>query len=184
MNKIPIAKPAKHAVSIAPVVSEAYSQSTPVTRALAARIMSFYKEEAKPEISETQKKLQACFSGWPADDIANRLAQIVEIWTGFKPVLNNPRANKIGQLFKLDSASEIFVVTGMINGVTYGVNVSATRRATISTPINPNDITKAEAGLFAKDILTLNGVKLLTFIASTTPAVFPSFLADLNPEGL
>jgi|GEM_PF-6678232 hypothetical protein len=178
MNKISIAK--SKSPTISPDVSEAYAQSTPLTKALATLIMSFYEEKDETTGDPKHKPIQDLFNTWNNNDLKQMLAQLTEVLVGFKPVITVPSPFKVGQLFKRNGGIWLVITTG---SSAYAINQTATSYDLINYTTDTS-VSLAEAGEFAKDVLKLDGTKLLCFISKVSSSAVPALLQALQAKGL
>lgn len=164
-----------------PSTAKAVANATPVTHAFAQVIMDKYT----PDVDQAEDNdIQSLFDKWPNDETTQRLAQLTELLTGYKPLFNG--IAKIGTLFKVGGKvyATFFVQSGYIYGLTpsaKGVAVSSVYVDNSGVP-KANAVTRAEAGLFSKELLSVAGSDVLSAVASYGGPAVSTFLKAIGTD--
>ena len=164
--------------------AEIIANSTPLVKTLADRIISFYNAPEPCRLNPKEQAIQNLFNQWTSNAGNEQLAKLTGVLTGFTPKLKDTAGMlKIGQLFKQNN--EIYVVVFLNGGTVYGINRLANKNSSITGGLNialsPYLVDLAEAGSFVKDLLTVKGEDLLSYLHNyiSSASVYP-LIKDLN----
>jgi hypothetical protein len=159
--------------------AKAVANATPVSHAFAQVIMDKYSPDVE---ADEHNDIQALFDKWPNDVTTQRLAELTEVLTGYKPTVDN--SAQIGSLFKLNG--KIYATFNVQGGYAYGVSANG-KSNTISSFYLPgsnkaNGVTRSEAGLFAKELLSAAGSDLLASVATYGAPAVTTFLKAIGSD--
>ena len=192
MGKFAIAKDStKPESTIDSEITKAGATASPFIRALAAKLMSKYNPPVEAGLSKAQQAVQGVINKHGNTPYVNALIDLTEVITGFRPKVPTSPAITVGSMFKYDNKP--YVVVYINSSTAYGINATGNAYATISNATNISAIAPSggcyvslpEAGLFAKELLSTNGLSFITYVSSVISGIAGvQLLKDLGVDNI